>query len=107
MVQFHLHWSLIFVLIPFGLGQVAIFNCTQNYYLDAFEKYAASAIAAGSLFRSLIGGVVPIFIPQLTKAVGFGWGLSVFGFAGVLMAPAPLLFYYYGPAIRERFQVKL
>lgn len=107
LVQVHWHWSLIFALVPFGLGQVTIFNCTQNYYIDAFEKYAASAIAAGSLFRSLIGGVVPVLVPTLVDAVGYGWGISVFAFAGVLMAPVPVLFFWYGPYLREKYKIQL
>ncbi len=47
----------------------------QNYYIDSFEKYAASAIAAGAFFRGLIGGVVPLFTPVLLDAVGVGWGI--------------------------------
>lgn len=107
LVEIHWHWSLIFALVPFGLGQVTIFNCTQNYYIDAFEKYAASAIAAGSLFRSLIGGIVPVVIPSLIDAVGYGWGISVFAFAGVLMAPVPVLFYWYGPFLRQKYKIEL
>lgn len=86
---------------------MAIFNCVQNYYIDAFEKYAASAIAAGALFRSIIGGVVPLFTPVLLEKVGVGWGLSVFGFLSVVLAPSPLLFYRYGEWLRKKFEVEL
>jgi hypothetical protein len=37
------------------------FNAVQNYCIDSFEKYAASAIVGGCVFRSLVGGVVPLF----------------------------------------------
>ena len=49
-----------------------ILNTTQNYYIDSFEKYAASAIAAGAVFRSLFGGVVPLFAPLLFDRLGYG-----------------------------------
>lgn len=84
-----------------------ILNPTQNYYIDAFERYAASAIAGGALFRSILGGVVPLFAPGLFDKLGYGWGVSVFAFVGVLLAPAPLLFYRFGEVIRQRFTVKL
>lgn len=62
-VEFHVRWFVtILSTFFYGVGQVAIFNSTQNYYIDSFEKYAASAIAAGALFRSIIGGVVPVCI---------------------------------------------
>lgn len=91
----------------YGVGQVMIFNTVQNYYIDSFEKYAASAIAGGSVFRSLVGGVVPLFAPTLFDRLGYGWGVSVFAFLSVLIAPAPLIFYYFGGRVRERFPLKL
>lgn len=86
---------------------MAVFNSTQNYYIDAFEKYAASAIAAGALLRSIIGGVIPLFTPALLDKLGVGWGMSVFAFVGVALAPSPLLFYYFGEGLRERFAIEL
>lgn len=91
----------------FGLGQVSIFNTVQNYYIDAFSKYAASAIAAGAVFRSLVGGVVPLFAPTMFEKLGYGWGWSVFAFLTVALAPSPLLFQRYGGYIRERFAIEL
>lgn len=87
----------------FGAGQVAIFNCSQNYYLDAFESYAASALAAGAFLRSLMGGIIPLFVPRMFEDIGYGWGMSVFGILSVLLMPAPLLFYYYGEMLRKKF----
>lgn len=107
-VQRKAHW--VWTIVPtvfFGIGQVAVFNTVQNYYIDAFQKYAASAIAAGAVFRSLFGGLVPLVAPPLLKALGYGWGLSLFAFASAALSPSPLLFYYYGPRIRERYAVDL
>ncbi|CZR50765.1 related to multidrug resistant protein [Phialocephala subalpina] len=92
-VEFHVH--------------VAIFNSVQNYYIDSFEKYAASAIAAGALFRSVIGGIVPLLTGGLLEKLGVGWGMSVFGFISVALAPSPLLFWYYGEWLRKRFAIDL
>jgi hypothetical protein len=93
-VEFRVHWIIsIASTFFYGIGQVAIFNTVQNYYIDSFEKYAASAIAAGALFRSVIGGVVPLLTPVLLENLGVGWGMSVFVFVSVLLAPNPLLFY--------------
>lgn len=107
-VEYHTHWAWsVAATFFYGLGQVAIFNSVQNYYIDAFEKYAASAIAAGALFRSVIGGVVPLFTPAMTEKLGYGWGISVFGFLALLLAPSPLLFYKYGGWLREKFAIEL
>jgi multidrug resistance protein len=107
-VEARLHFMIpIAISFFYGIGQVVILNTVQNYYIDSFEKYAASAIAGGSVFRSLMGGVVPLFAPVMFERLGYGWGISVFGFLAVLVAPSPLVFWYYGPALRERFSLKV
>jgi MFS family permease len=84
---------------------VYVMNAVQNYYIDAFEKYAASAIAAGALFCSLFGTVVPLFAPALLDSLDYGWGVSVFGFLAVAISPAPLIFYYIAERIRDSFSI--
>lgn len=107
-VEKHAHWAVtIAATFFYGLGQVMILNTTQNYFIDSFEKYAASAIAAGTVFRSVVGGVIPLGAPAIFEKLGYGWGISVFAFVGLLLAPAPTLFYIYGERIRERFPVDL
>ncbi|KAL9060160.1 MAG: hypothetical protein Q9162_000774 [Coniocarpon cinnabarinum] len=107
-IEYKTHWAAsISSTILWGFGQVSIFNTVQNYYIDAFSQYAASAIAAGAIIRSLFGGVVPAFTPALFGKLGYGWGWSLFGFLCVLLAPAPLLFMKYGERIRERFAIEL
>ena len=118
-----IHWF--WTILPtyfYGVGQVVVFNTgvflllllfpptdapqVQNYYIDSFSKYAASAIAGGSVFRSLVGGIVPLFAPMLFDKLGFGWGISVFGFCAVVIAPSPVVFYYFGKRVRERFKLE-
>lgn len=107
-VEYHAHWAVtIAATFFYGIGQVMIMNTVQNYYIDSFEKFAASAIAAGAVFRSLFGGVVPLLAPPLFEKLGYGWGISVFAFLATAIAPAPLLFYYFGARIREGFTVEL
>lgn len=107
-VEKHTHWlASISATFFYGIGQVMILNSTQNYFIDSFEKYAASAIAAGTVFRSVVGGIVPILAPALFEKLGYGWGISVFAFVSLLLAPAPILFYIFGERLRERYPVSL
>ncbi|XP_014560036.1 hypothetical protein COCVIDRAFT_90080 [Bipolaris victoriae FI3] len=107
-VEKHTHWLVsIAATFFYGIGQVMILNSTQNYFIDSFEKYAASAIAAGTVFRSVVGGIVPILAPALFKKLGYGWGISTFAFVSLLLAPAPILFYIFGERLRDRFPVSL
>jgi hypothetical protein len=54
--EYHVHWIVpVIALSFFGFGQVAIFMGTQTYVVDSFSLYAASAVAAVSCLRSLVG----------------------------------------------------
>ncbi|RMZ66556.1 multidrug resistant [Pyrenophora seminiperda CCB06] len=107
-VEKHAHWFVsIAATFFYGIGQVMILNSTQNYFIDSFEKYAASAIAAGTVFRSVVGGVVPMLAPTLFDKLGYGWGISTFAFVSLILAPAPILFYTFGETLRARFPVDL
>ena len=107
-IEFHVHWfPTILSTVFFGLGQIVIFNAAQNYYIDSFQRYAASAIAAGATFRSLIGGVIPLFAPKLFDEAGYGWGLSVFAFLALCLSPSPILFYKYGARLRKAYAITL
>ena len=103
-----LHWFAVLASMPFfATGQQVVFSAVQNYYIDAFERYAASAIAAGGLFRSIVGGVIPVIAPGLFGALGYGWGISLLAFLSLALAPSPVLFYYYGERLRTKFAINL
>ena len=91
-----------------GLGMIAMFMCIQTYFVDSFTVYAASAIAANTVLRSLMGAFLPLAGPKMYAALGLGWGNSLLGFIAVLMVPVTIIFYKKGEAIRThpRFQVK-
>ena len=73
-VQEQTHW-----VIPF-LG-VAIFCCgfqvayisVQVYIVDAFEIYAASALAGSAVSRGVISCVLTVFGFKLYVSLGYGW----------------------------------
>lgn len=91
-----------------GLGMIAMFMSIQTYFVDCFTVYAASAIAANTVLRSLVGAFLPLAGPKMYQTLGLGWGNSLLGFIAVLMVPVTVIFYLKGEAIRThpRFQVK-
>lgn len=91
----------------FGAGMIVLFQAINNYYIDGFARYAASAIAAGSIFRAVVGAVFPLWVPFMYDALGYGWGTSVLGLAAVLIMPAPYLIMRYGERLRTKFKVDL
>jgi hypothetical protein len=83
--------------------------CIGTYFIDAFPMYEASANAALTAVRSLVGALVPLFGRSLYKRLGLGWGASLLAFLSLAMAPLPLFFYKYGERIRTnpRYQIKM
>ena len=101
----------VFWLVPnigtaiFAAGNQLVFQNCQTYIVDAYTRYAASAIAATTLFRSLGGFAFPLFAPTMYAALGYGWGNSVLAFAGVAIGvPAPFILWWYGEALRKKSQ---
>lgn len=73
--------------------------------IDAYTKYAASAIAASSLLRSIAGALVPLAGDPMYDTLGLGWGNSLLGFCALALAGMPLLFCKVGEDWRKRFSV--
>ncbi|MCJ1317415.1 hypothetical protein MMC15_002739 [Xylographa vitiligo] len=90
-----------------GLGLLATFLPIQTYLIDAFTIHAASALAANTVLRSLVGALLPLAGPTMYAKLGLGWGNSLLGFIAVAMLPIPWFFLIYGERIRTspRFRV--
>ncbi|KAJ5988353.1 hypothetical protein N7481_003563 [Penicillium waksmanii] len=85
------------------LGSILIYVPCNFYMLDVYgSKYGASASGASSLSRYTLSAAFPLFVTQMYEALGVGWATSVLGFAALIMAPIPWLFYYFGPRLRAR-----
>lgn len=49
--------------VLFSFGVIIGLQCVTNYLLDAYSKYAASAIGAVLLLRGIFGFAMPLFAP--------------------------------------------
>ncbi|KAJ7246604.1 major facilitator superfamily domain-containing protein [Mycena haematopus] len=86
----------------FGFGMMCTFLPIQLYLVDTFT-YAASALSAASVFRSLLGFAFPLFGQQMFDALGMGGGNSLLGGLAILLGiPFPIYLYYHGAAIRAK-----
>lgn len=104
----HVHWIVPIIGTAFiGLGNLTGMMTIQTYMVDAFTIYAASAIAANTVLRSIFGAVLPLAGLSMYDALGLGWGNSLLGFISLALIPVPLFFRYYGERIRTnpKFQV--
>ncbi|KIP04994.1 hypothetical protein PHLGIDRAFT_108834 [Phlebiopsis gigantea 11061_1 CR5-6] len=101
--QERVHWigtDIGFALV--GAGTAAAFQGLQAYIIDSFPRYAASALAAVSCFRSLAGFGFPLFAPYMYKALGYGKGDTLLAALCLgVGCPALVLFYIYGERIRS------
>ncbi|KAL4883964.1 major facilitator superfamily domain-containing protein [Aspergillus karnatakaensis] len=87
----------------FGMGNIIIFQCCQTYMIDAYTRFAASALAASACMRSLCGFAFPLFAPYMYDALHFGWGNSLLGFIALgLGIPAPIFLWKYGAVLRKK-----
>jgi hypothetical protein len=81
--------------------------CVQIYLVDCYIRYAASVIAAITVFRSIIGALLPLGGLSLYNSLGYGWGNGVLAFIALVMVPMPVVFKLYGAKIRAKTNVKL
>ncbi|KAH6676767.1 MFS multidrug transporter [Halenospora varia] len=85
-----------------GFGFFSIFQASTNYLVDTFQMYAASAMAANTLMRSVFAGAFPLFTNQMFHKLGVNWGASLLGFVALAMVPIPFVFSRYGKRIRVK-----
>lgn len=101
--QTHCHWIAPNIgALLFGLGNIITFQCIQTYVVDAYTRFAASALAAGSFMRSLAGFGFPLFAPYMYQTLHYGWGNSLLGFIAIAIGiPAPLFLWKFGEGLRK------
>jgi len=90
-----------------GAGLFAATMPGNIYCIDAFTIYAASAIAAITIFRSVLGGVLPLAGESMYDSLGLGWGNTLLAFIAALMCPIPVVLLKYGETLRKRKELKL
>lgn len=86
--------------LPLGLGVMTIFMSSMAYLTDAYGLYAASALAANTVSRSLLGFAFPLFSVDMYHQLGIQWACSLLGFLALALAPVPILFLRYGRQLR-------
>jgi multidrug resistance protein len=98
------HWILPNIgCVLFAAGTITGFQCIQTYIVDSYTRYAASAVAAVTVLRSLAGFGFPLFAPAMYERLGYGWGNSLLGFIAIALGgPGPFLLWRYGETLRKK-----
>ncbi|PLB53614.1 synaptic vesicle transporter [Aspergillus steynii IBT 23096] len=85
-----------------GFGITSIFMQGFNYLLDSYLNFAASAFAANTMMRSMVGACFPLFTRQMFNNLGVQWAGTLLGCIAVVMIPIPVLFLIFGPRLRRK-----
>jgi len=102
-----IHWIVpILSHVIIGIGNLIIFLALQLYLVDAFTIYAASALAANTVVRSIAGAVLPLAGLKMYDRLGVGWGNSLLGFIALGLLPVPFLIHRYGEVLRKKYMPK-
>jgi MFS family permease len=106
--QFHFHWIVPIIGSSFiGMGNILFFAALTGYLVDAYTVYAASAIAANTVIRSVGGTLLPLVGGPLYHALHWGLGSTVLAALSVLFTPALVFIYIYGERYRKRYHIEL
>ncbi|KAI0161039.1 major facilitator superfamily domain-containing protein [Hypoxylon sp. FL1284] len=89
-----------------GAGNVLLNAAVVGYLIDAFTAYAASAVAANTVIRSLGGTLLPLVGRRLYAALDWGGGSSLLAVFSLLCAAALAYLYAYGAAVRAKQPVR-
>jgi len=105
--KYHVHYIVpIISTALIGVGNLAVFMGVSTYLVDAFSIYAASALAANTVIRSLLGAVLPLAGQKMYKTLGLGWGNSLLAFIAISMIPIPFVLLKWGEKLRKKFEIK-
>ncbi|KAB8269329.1 major facilitator superfamily domain-containing protein [Aspergillus minisclerotigenes] len=100
-----IHWAVCMVGTTFfGFGNICVTLALVNYLVDSYVTYAASALAAATVMRSLCGATFPLFTTYMYDELGIHWASSVPACLSLACLPAPYLLSKFGPRIRRRSQ---
>ncbi|KAA8635154.1 hypothetical protein SMACR_06112 [Sordaria macrospora] len=86
----------------FGLGMSFAFTGIFTFLVDAYPRYAASALAANALVRCSFAAAFPLFGIQMYERLGFQWATALIAFITLGMMPFPYIFFVFGKRIRAR-----
>lgn len=88
--------------LAFGYGMVLIYYSLNNYIIDTYAKYAASALATKVFLRSAGGAAFPLFVTQMYEGLGLQWASWLLAFVSLAMILVPFCFYKFGAGLRAR-----
>lgn len=83
-------------------GFTVAFQQSLNFLVDVYGPFAASAVSANTILRSVMACGLPLAARPMFLGMGVGPASSVLGGISCLALPVPFVFMRYGPRLRKR-----
>ncbi|KAF2194468.1 multidrug transporter [Zopfia rhizophila CBS 207.26] len=98
-----LHWLIpTFGLSFIGFGMFTVVTAVTGYIMDAYSKYAASAIAGVAFLENCFAAILPLATQSMYTTLGFSGASSFLGGVALILSFIPLVLQSYGREIRAR-----
>jgi MFS family permease len=85
-----------------GFGMFCSIAAVTTYVVDAYAKYAASAIAGIAFLENFMAAFLPLATQSMYRTLGFQWASSLLGFIALALSFIPLVLLRYGKKIRAK-----
>jgi hypothetical protein len=85
-----------------GAGMNITFQQCVNFLIDTYRIYAASAVSANTILRSVLAATLPLAAKSMFNSLGVGPAMSILGGIATLALPIPFLFIKFGAQLRAK-----
>ena len=85
-----------------GFGVFAVYFSVSTFLIDAYEKYAASALAAATFGRGIFSAALPLASQAMFARLGIRWASTLLGGVALALSAVPLLLVWKGDEVRRR-----
>ena len=98
-----IHWMVPTVgLAMVGFGTTSVVVSIANYLIDAYSKYAASAVGAVGLVENTSIAFLPLAASAMYTNLGHHWASSLLAFVSLALVVTPFVVLKWGQKIRAR-----
>lgn len=85
-----------------GAGSVIVVTGISDYVVDAYAKYAGSAVGIVAAGENTFSAFLPLAAMSMYSTLGFNWASTLLAFISLALSFAPILFVVWGKDIRAR-----
>ncbi|KAL4779339.1 major facilitator superfamily domain-containing protein [Aspergillus varians] len=90
-----------------GAGFTVVFQQCLNFLVDAYGPYAASAVSANTILRSILACAMPVAARPMFLNMGVAPAASLLGGVSCLALPVPFLLMRYTTFLRQKSRFAL